>query len=299
MLPAAPGSGAATKLKPGIGGYLAGGAILGAAIVVAVVLVILAVFDLFSSLDDLDRLPLDEATEVEVDIGTYDVYLVGGGVDASTSFGADDLLITDPDGDPRPVVVRDDPPLATPEDVYAPRLTFDAPTDGTYTFAPGPDADRSTEIDALAIGPEAESLYEDLLPWFIAAGSVALIGGTIGTVLLIVTGVRRGKAKRAVRGWPAGPGGPGAPVEPSQPLYDPADVVEGSWASSTPSVANAPAAPQPAGPSPNPPPAAAPAPVPTTPAPPAAAPPPDPWRTPGGDEPNTPWGAPPGSSGTG
>ncbi|OWY60161.1 hypothetical protein B7486_70655, partial [cyanobacterium TDX16] len=208
MLPAAPGAGATTKLKPGIGGYLFGGAILGAAIIGAGVLVVLGVFALFSTLDDLERLPLDEATELEVDIGTYDVYLVGAGVDANTSFGADDLLISDPDGQPRPVVVRDDPALATPEDVFVPRLTFDAPTDGTYTFEPGPNADRSTEIDALVVGPEAETLYEDeLLPWFVAAGAVALVGGAIGTVLLIVTGVRRGKAKRAARAWPSGPGG--------------------------------------------------------------------------------------------
>jgi hypothetical protein len=294
MLPAAPGA-AAPKLKPGIGGYLIGGALVGVAIIASGVLAFWGAFELIGAFDDFDRVAVDEPTTLTLDIGTYDVYLVGSGVDEGTDFTASDLRITDPNGETRPVLVRSDPPVTTTEETYAPRLSFDAPTDGEYTFEPSPDADRSAEIDELAVGPDTEDLAEDLVPWFIGAGVVFLVGSVAGGVLMIVTGVRRGKAKRAARAWSPGPQGPQQPQQPRPEPHLQEIVVEGSWAASTPSVANQPPASPPPGASP--PPAAPAPPAPTTPAAapsaPAAPRDDDPWRTPGsGSGDGSGWGAP-------
>jgi hypothetical protein len=294
-LPAAPGA-AAPKLKPGIGGYLIGGALIGVAIIAAGVLAFLGAFELINAFDDFDRVALDEPTELELDIGTYDVYLVGGGVDEDTELTASDLLITGPDGEQRPVLVRNDPPITTTQDTYVSRLSFDAPTDGTYTFEPSAEAERSSELDELAVGPDTEDLGQEVVPWFIAAGAAFVVGGAAGTVLLIVTGVRRGRAKRAARTWGPGPG-PQGPQGPQPEPHLQEIVVEGSWAASTPSVANRPpAAPPPSsGPPPSAPPGpSSPPPTPPPPVPPPAAPPSDdPWRTPGsGSGDGSGWGAP-------
>lgn len=304
MLPAAPGAPSEGKLKPGIGGYLAGGAIMGAALVGATVVAFMAFWGFLQAFDDFDRVSLDETTELVLDIGTYDVYLLGDGVGRGSVFGAEDLRITDPNGNQRAVVVRSEDPLALGSETYTPRLTFDAPVPGTYTFEPLAGADGAPEIDGLAVGPEIEDLFEDMLPWFLAAGALGLVGIGVGSILLIVTGVRRGKAKRAARGWPPGAGPPAGPQAPAGPTYAPGEVVEGSWASSTPAAAPAASQPSPAqlswqappsGPAPG---APGPGAVPPSPAPPApapAAPPADPWSTPGRQAPPTTWGAPPGS----
>lgn len=209
-----------TRLKPGIGWYLAGGGILGGALIVAGGLFFYGlVFEFIGAFDDMPRASVTEQTELELEAGEQVVYLVGPGTDESTAFGAEDLEITDPDGLTQAVLTRSDPPLATGEDVYTPRLEFVAEQDGTYGFSPSPDADRSGEIDELAVGPDGEQLIEGIVPWVLGALVVGLLGTIVGTVLLIVTGVRRRKNKRA-----QALGGPtyGQPVQP-QPT-------PGSWA---------------------------------------------------------------------
>jgi len=247
-----------SKLKPGIGWYLAGSAILGAAVIGAGALFTVSLLGFIGAFDDFDRISLVDPTEVELEAGDQVVYLVGDDTDEGTDFGAEDLAVSGPDGDPLPVITLDDPPLATPEDVYTPRLQFNAVEDGTYRFEPSADADRDLAVDSVAVGEDAEGLVTDLGGPILISLAIGLVGGAIGTVLLIVTWVRRRRAKRRAAMGGGGPGFPSAPQPAPQgagwgpPPEAPPAPLPGTWGAppAAPAPPTAPpAAPQAAPPS--------------------------------------------------
>lgn len=232
---------AAAPIKPSGLWYIVGGALVAlGGLVVPAALVGYAFFGLITALEDFDRVPADTGGTVTLESGPHTLYAAGSGVDGSTVITTDAVTVTGPDGDTEVLsrAAGDDSPLALGTDVYLPQLSFVASEAGAYELRPVEGADIPQEVDDLVVGDSLEQMVEDRIPWFLAAGLIALVGGGAGLVIVILTGVRRGRAKRQrgagpgppadgpPQGWPGQPqpGGPpswGPPPPVSPPQSEP------------------------------------------------------------------------------
>lgn len=265
-------------------GYWIGGGIMVVAVAVAVVVFVQSVFGFVGKIDDLDRIAVPGEDTLELGEGDWVIYWepVGDSTVVSETLGDFDITV-------EPVSGTE----GTSDDVLvAPRDSTETYSDGSLSgysiadFRIDEAGDYRIRVAYDSFGVEDPTANPFLRDGSIAVGRPlfsglvtglgigALIGGVgfvVGLVLIIVTGVRRGKAKRArfpasgyqpAYGAPGGyppPGGyapPGSyppPGASSPPGYPPQPGVgaPGSWP--PPTGAPAPAAPAP-GPPPSPPP---------------------------------------------
>jgi hypothetical protein len=221
---------AAAPIKPSGLWYIVGGTLLVVVGLIApAVLGAYAFFGVITALEDFDRVPADTGGTITLESGPQTLYAAGSGVDRSTVLTTDSVRVTGPDGDTEVLsrAAGDENPLALGTDVYLPQLSFVASEPGAYEIRPVEGAGTPPEVEDLVVGDSLEQMVEDRVLWFLAAGLIALVGGGAGLVILILTGVRRGRAKRQ-RGAGPGPaaGGPpqgweGQPQWGGQPSWGP------------------------------------------------------------------------------
>lgn len=215
------------KLKPSGAWYIIGALLLVIGPIVGTVMVVLAFVNAYDELANLPSVPADRGGEVVLDAGDYTVYAQGRGVNAFTVFGSSDVEILAPDGDPVNLsFVSGDFTYSTGSTDAVAALTFTAPVDGTYQVNPTESNIRSSNVTDIAIGPGFGSVLGDQVPLIVLGSIIGAVGFIVGLVMLIVVGVKRGKAKRQRRLTAGGPGGPGFGAPPpggayGQPGYPP------------------------------------------------------------------------------
>jgi hypothetical protein len=188
------------KIKPSAFWYLIGSLLLAAGVVAPTILTVIGIVNAYDRLIDVDRVPIDTGGEITLEEGDYTVYVEGPGVNQFTAFSSGDVEIVGPSGEP------EDLSFVSGEFTYnvngrdgVAKLTFEAEEAGTYEINPIESASRSSNITSIVIGPGFGELLGKSLPYFLAAGLIGLVGVVLGLIILIVTGVKRGKQKRQRR----------------------------------------------------------------------------------------------------
>lgn len=225
------------RIRPGSGGYVLGGILLAVAVIGGIVILSVTLVRSLDKVEDFERVSVPGQGTVEItDTGGYTLYHeFPGAASNDTTFGDrsslcyyEEVTLTDPNGQ---VVALScystnvDYDRNGREGVAL--YSFDADVAGTYTV-------ESSELTGtVAVGRGiSEGIFGGVL-FGVLFGLVLFI---VGVALIIVTAVRRGKAKRAAGpplpppgGWspPGGPGGwgappPGAGPPPSPPQPGPA-----------------------------------------------------------------------------
>ncbi len=279
--PPAGGTGPATAGPPtsaraaSAAGYWIGGGIIVVGAVVAVIWFVSGISSLFSAVDSYPRFTVPGQITTPLEAQRYKVFAEypGATTDINGVFRVGDLTVTDSTG--RPVQVSS----AYSEETYSWNghegrsiAEFTAPTAGNYTIEATLPPTRSTASVRLAVGRGLQP--SALVPLFAAAG----LGGLAvlaGIVLIVVTAVRRGRAKRRINPapvhayaypgahpgpygqWGAPPTPWGAPVQPGPPGRPGPPAQPPAWGVPVGPPTGAPM-PPPAGGSPYPPPTAQP-----------------------------------------
>jgi len=298
--------------RPSAIGYWIGGVIILVGAVAAVIWFVSGVSDLFAAVDDYPRFSVPGQTTVSLDAASYKVFAEypGANTDVNGVFRVGDVTVTDSTN--RTIPVRS----SFTEETYSWNghegraiAEFTAPTAGRYTVAAALPPTRTSTSVRVAVGRGLQP--SAIFPLFGAAGlgALALLAGI---VLIVITGVRRGRAKRRSApvaafagppgayghpgptgapgpwgqppswGGPGPPAGYGTPTYPPyqpQPTYPPSPSSSGQPGPGYPPYVPAPGSPPPPGPG---------APV----SPPPQAPETPPVVPPG-------WGTPPGQPGPG
>jgi len=209
---------------PGKGGYMIGTILIILGVVGGIAWLVIGITGLEDTVDDFDRVPVDEVRTLDLDEGDYVVYGEKGGGDANSATLAS-FRIRPAGGEGRELDVDD----------YEAELTYDfgdRPLRAQFTF----EIEESGEYEVVgegirgnattvAIGPSiAGDLVAAILGGFAIGGGLTLIG----VILLIVTGVRRRRWRQ--RNWQGGWGGgqPGA-WAPGQPQGYGAPPAGGAW----------------------------------------------------------------------
>jgi hypothetical protein len=173
--------------------YWIGALLIVAGVVGAVAWFVLGLMSLDETVDDFERVALPGGGSVTLDdAGEYVVYAEASG---TTPLRPSGITVTGPDGEP----------VAT--EVYSGSVTygfggrsgiavstFSADEPGQYVVETT--SALSAGAETLAVGP---SIGGDLLGAILGGFAIGAIGVLTGVVVLIVTGVRRGRAKRARR----------------------------------------------------------------------------------------------------
>jgi hypothetical protein len=204
---------------PSAVGYWIGGALMVLGVIGGVVWAVVGVGQMTSTIDDFDRVDIPASRDVQLDEGDYTIYVEGVGV-SSGFFTIPDVEIVDPSRST--VLIRSYGGSTNSSLTYSfghegsAVYTFTADRAGTYEVTTS--SFSGTEIptqDEIAIGESIAPLLVNMIVGGFAIGGLGLLTG--GAVLL-VTGVRRGRAKRLLRpgfgpmGYPPSPGGyPPAP----------------------------------------------------------------------------------------
>jgi hypothetical protein len=207
---------------PGAGGY-----------VVGVILIILGVagaiwwgvshfVDFQDTIDDFQRVPVGRVGRIELDEGEYVVYAERNGGSAVGLYANN--VESRPMLEFRPY---------TSEFTYdtggrsgRAQQTFTVEDAGTYRVRAQELGSTATTV---AFGP---SVVHDLVSAIVGAIVIGLIGVGVGTILLIVTGVRRGRYRR--RSWLAAAGQPGFGPPPG--TWNPPGPDPGTYTPPPPSV---------------------------------------------------------------
>jgi hypothetical protein len=269
--------------QPSAKGFVIGGMLMALAVALFVGGLVSWFMQASDTLDGYQRVPIDGGGTVELGEGTYRVFLERPGADEGIAFVT--FEVAGPDGAPVPV---------RPER-FDETYSFDG-TDGRSVGRievrdPGPHEVVTPPGAGLAGGELAfgrKGPLSSSIPLLV--GSVFGGGGlfVVGLIIVIVTGVRRGRARRAAHPGPYGGGAPawgttpggwvpppgGSSIPPAPPVGDGPDARPG-WA------------PPPQAPSPPPPSSPLPPPPPPTSAPPSADPPG--WREPPPFQAPPPW----------
>lgn len=196
------------KLRPSGVWYVVGGLVLAAGIIGGFVLLVVGIVQAVDQFDDFDRVPASQGGTVTLEAGDKTIYAEGPGVSTATSLSASDVEVLTPSGNEVDLSVEtNDFTYEVDGRSGVAVLNFDAPTDGTYEIRSDI---PSSEITTLAVGPNVISTFGSVVGWLVGAAVVGLVGLALGLVLLIVTGVRRGRAKKQRRLAAAG-GGFGTP----------------------------------------------------------------------------------------
>lgn len=208
----------------------------------AVAWFVLGFVSLDDTVDDFGRVAYPRGGSVSLDEpGEYVIYAEASGVAPVRPSG---ITVTGPDGDP------------VTTDVYSGSITYDfggrsgiavstfsADQSGEYVVEAS--STLPTAADALAVGP---SIAGDLLAAILGGFAIGAIGVLVGVVVLIVTGVRRSRARRDRRpptppaSWgqapptwgsppPIGAGGWGQPPPPAPGPPPPAPPPPRRWPS--------------------------------------------------------------------
>ncbi|HRW39058.1 MAG TPA: hypothetical protein P5254_15270 [Aquihabitans sp.] len=203
---------------PGLIGIWIGVVLIVAGVVLGIVLAVGGARTIVSGVSDLQRLPIDQGGTVQIDDeGQISVYAERLTLDRSSGFTTGGtgglppvaLSVYGPDGEPVPVAVPGTVERYTWDQHEGVRIaTFGAERAGTYEIVP-------TAVGAiggyrtLAVGPALD----------LGRGIVGILGGifggglviVIGVVVLIVSSVRRSRARRATT-WTPSVGAPGGAV---------------------------------------------------------------------------------------
>jgi hypothetical protein len=188
------------------------------ALVVGAALALTSGRDIVQAVDDLERTPFPGVGPVSLESGSPVVYYEpgsGGGEPSKQAFAAA-VSISPPNGPPlaeRPY--SGDADYSLPGHSGVALLRVDVPADGDYLVV----ADGASGIPAgeVAIGPEVfgESMRRLLT---LIGGAILAVAGLVG--LLVLLGLRRSAARRAVREREALLGRGGEPPEPPEPPSD-------------------------------------------------------------------------------
>ncbi len=201
----------APEIKPSVLWYWIGGLLLVAGVIGGVVWGVVGFSRMMDQIEDFQRVHVPGSGEVFIDDpGGYTIYHEYEGAATSSWRQAPDVEITDPSGSP--VFVESYGPNASLTYDYEHEgvavYTFDAPTTGTYEVETHGELDLGWD-QQIAIG---RSFTGTLAAAILGALAIGAIGVLSGTILLIVTAVRRGSAKRksAAAAWVGAPGVAGA-----------------------------------------------------------------------------------------
>ncbi len=195
-----------TESGPGVIGYVIGAILLAIGIIGGIAWFAVGFVGLEDTVDDFERVPVDEVQTVDLDQGDYVVYgEKGGGQAVGATLASFRIRPAGGDGDELEV-----------ED-YEAELTYDVgdrPLRAEFTF----EIEDSGEYEVVgegipsgattvAIGP---SIAGDLVSAILGGMVIGGLGVLSGIVLLIVTGVRRRRFRQ--RNWQGGwgSGQPGA-----------------------------------------------------------------------------------------
>lgn len=259
------------KVSPA--GYWIAGAIFLVGGIAALVWFVVVIVGAINAPNDFARVRVPGQMRVELGTGEWYLYHEAPGIqDSRGSFPAPNVVVTDPAGDK--VLIRSSGTsynYETTDHEGESIGSFEARTAGVYTVEVSGTAAPGRSV---AVG---RSLFSGAVPGILGSIGLGAVAFLVALVLLIVTLVRRGKAKRAralATGYPGGSAGLGGYPAPGYP---------------NPGYPN-PSYPAPAYPAP-----AYPAPAPSTPPPPSA--PPAPQAPPAPPAPQTPpaspgWAAP-------
>jgi hypothetical protein len=160
--------------------------------------------DLDETIDDFERVPVDQLGRVELGEGEYVAYAEGGGEVLALAVG--EIRMRPVGGD------RDDEIEFQP---YGSEVTYDfsgrsGRAQSTFRIEEGGDyrvrAQGVGSATSVAFGP---SIAGDLVSAILGAFVLAGVGIVIGAVLLIVTGIRRRRHRQ--RNWLDGGNRPSAP----------------------------------------------------------------------------------------
>lgn len=268
-------------------GFWIGGLLIGAGILLGIGGVAFGVKQINDVVNGLQRVPAVSGGTVELGEGTYQVFLEGPGAD--DAFGGGAFTVVGPDGTDlslRPDRVRETYDFGGRSGRKLGRIEVTSP--GTHQVAAG-GSPTSSSADDLAFGRRGP----------VRAGLVPILGGVLGgvalgiagVIVLIVTGVRRGRQRRMEANY-APAGGWGYPGPQTAPGYPPPGGTPGTW-SPPPSSGSPP------GWSPPPPPSGSPPGWSRPPPPPGqGAPPGSPQDSPPGSPPAPPGSAPPPAPGS-
>jgi hypothetical protein len=176
-------------LRPRALWYWIGGGLIAATTIGAVVWLVTGILGVDDKVDGFERVPAAEGGTITIDDpGDYVIYAEG----PQTTFGVSDITVTDPDGD------------EVQTSLYGGSLTYDfggRSGSAQETFTADEAGDYEIETDGLASG-NAESLAVgdsiggDLVSAIVGGFVIGGLGLVIGAIVLIVTGVRRSKAKK-------------------------------------------------------------------------------------------------------
>ena len=212
---------APAERTPSAIGYWIAGVIIVVGSVAALIWFVSGISNLFSAVDTYPRVAVPGQVTAPLEAASYKVFAEypGASADVSGVFRVGDVTVVDSSGSSIPVR------SSFAEETYdwnghegRAIAEFTAPTAGTYTVAATVSRTPSATSVRVAVGRGLQR--SDILPLFAAAG----LGGfavLAGIVLIVVTAVRRGRAKRRalptpafagahLGGYPGAPGGPGA-----------------------------------------------------------------------------------------
>lgn len=221
--------------RPSAAGYWIAGVVIAIGAVVAVVWFIAGISDLFGAVDDYPRFRVPGSISAPLDAGDYKVFAeypgASNGIDGVFRVG--DVTVVDENGSQIRVS------SSITEQTYSWNghegrsiAEFTAPRTGDYTISAAEPASRSGLSNvtvAVGKGIEASSVLS-----LIAAAGLGGLSLLIGIVLIVVTAVRRGRARR--RDHPApqfAVGYPGAYPGAYPGGYPPGSPPYGTWAPPT------------------------------------------------------------------
>jgi len=208
------------KIKPSAGWIWVGVLLIVAGVVGAIAFVVVGLVNASRAVDRFARFVVPDEVPQRLDVknpGTYTIYYESHSeVHGEVVDGPDQvplgLRITVTDSNGENLEVR----RSTNDFSFSfggrtgqavREVTF--PTSGVYVI----DASARDERFVLAVGKG--SVIGRLLPYFLIAGLVALVGIVAGVLLIIIVGVKRSRRRRELRAQP--PGGYGTPVYAGYP----------------------------------------------------------------------------------
>lgn len=214
-------------VRPSSAWYWIGAAIMVLGIVGGTAFGVIRFTDTVDKIDDFPRLAVPSDREVSLDEGGYTLFHEYPGAASDYGFRfAPEVEITAPDGSSVPISPYGNEETYSFGDHEGRAIsTFRADADGVYRVQV---LGEPNSFESIAIG---DSYIGGMLLAIFGGMALAGLGVVIGGIVMIVTGVRRGRAQRARRPAPAFAGGPapyGGPGGYSAPTWG-APPPPGAW----------------------------------------------------------------------
>lgn len=190
------------EIRPKVMWIWIGAGLMVLAFALSILLFVLQLTGLQSTLNALDRVPSGSTVTLDLDSGTYSVYV--------EDHGRANVIVSSPSGDI---------PVRTPSTSETYDFgDFHASVRGTFDVEEaGPVAVTNNGFDAVRVG---EPVVGQLISTVLIPFAVGAVLGITGLVILIITLVRRSQAKKRVvmAGGLGGPRGPVGPPGPGGPM---------------------------------------------------------------------------------